>query len=208
MINNSQNLFLASNISFTAAEIAKRYRKIPTNSKLLFIPTAAEPYGDDIAWLDLDREALKSAGFALDEFTVTGQDGKSIKKRLEGAGGVFLTGGNTYYLLMQIRKSGFDRVIRKYVEKGLIYLGSSAGSLVAGPTIETSLDVNRNAKLKDYSGLLLTHVSVRPHWGSDHFRDRYVEEMARLYNVRTNMVMLWDNQFLHVKDNWCQIITV
>ena len=51
-------------------------------------------------------------------------------------------GGNTYALLKRLRESGLLSVIRERVMAGMPYLGASAGSNVAGPTILTTNDWN------------------------------------------------------------------
>jgi peptidase E len=91
----------------------------------------------------------------------------------------------------------------------LIYIGSSAGSLLAGPNIATSLDDPKTVpELTDYTGLNLIDIAVRPHWGSDRFLERYHQEMDRLYSLKQKMILLNDYQYLHVKEDWYQVISV
>ena len=51
-------------------------------------------------------------------------------------------GGNTYALLKRLRESGLLPAVRERVQAGMPYLGASAGSNVAGPTILTTNDWN------------------------------------------------------------------
>jgi dipeptidase E len=203
------NLFLASSINFVAIDIAEKINKITNNKRLVFIPTASEVEDGNLSWLDDDRQALKTAGFFVKDYSITGKNSVQISKELEGVGNICVGGGNTYYLLSQARKSGFDKIAKNYIDKGLIYIGSSAGSLLAGPNIETSLDDPKTVpELTDYTGLNLIDVAVRPHWGSERFLERYHLEMDRLYSLKQNMILLRDNQYLHVKEDWYQVITV
>ena len=203
------DLFLASSINFVALNIADKISKITKNKRLVFIPTASEVEKGDLTWLDEDRQALKTAGFLVKDYSITDKNQNQILKELEGVGNVCVGGGNTYYLLSQVRKSGFDKIVEDLINKGLIYIGSSAGSLLAGPNIETSLDDPKTVpELTDYSGLNLIDVAVRPHWGSERFLERYHQEMDRLYSLKKNMILLRDNQYLHVKEDWYQVITV
>lgn len=203
------NLFLASSINFVARDIAGKVDRITKNKRLIFIPTAAEAEKGDLSWLDVDREALKHAGFLIEDYSITEKNQKEIEKKLDGAGSVCVGGGNTFYLLSQARKSGFIQIAKKLVANGLVYMGSSAGSLLAGPNIETSLDDPKAAPdLTGYTGLNLTDVSVRPHWGSEYFATQYPQEIDRLYNLKEKIILLRDNQYLHVKDDWYQVVTV
>ena len=203
------NLFLTSSINFVAKDVFDKVKNSTDNKRLVFISTAAEIEKGDLSWLDEERKALNNAGFLVEEYSITGKNSDEIRKKLEGAGSVCVGGGNTYYLLYQARKSGFDRVVKKLVADGLIYIGSSAGSLLAGPNIETSLDDPQTVpELTDYRGIHFTDIAVRPHWGSEYFFDRYHQEMDRLYGLKQKMILLTDYQYLHVRDDWYQIITV
>jgi len=202
-------LFLASSVNFVAKDISEKITTITKNKRLIFIPTASEVEKGDLSWLDMDRKALEDAGFSVEDYSITGQKQETIQKKLEGAGSVCVSGGNTYYLLSQARKSGFDVVVRRLVKNGLMFVGSSAGSLLAGPNIETSLDDPTTApELTDYRGLHLIDVAIRTHWGSKYFLERYHQEMDRLYSLKQKMILLRDNQYLYVKDNWYQVISV
>lgn len=202
------NLFLASSVNFVSIDIAEKVRTIIKNNRLVFITTASEVEKGDLSWLDDDRQALKDAGFLVKDYSVTGKNQVQISKKLEGAGSICVGGGNTYYLLSQVQKSGFDKIVNRLMKNGLIYIGSSAGAILAGPNIETSLDdPTMVPELVDYAGLNLTDVSVRPHWGSERFSERYHQEIDRLYSLKQKMILLRDNQYLHVKEDWYQVIT-
>ena len=203
------NLFLASSINFVAQDVARQVFQLTKNHKLLFISTAAEGEEGDKSWLSEDREKLVRAGFDISDYSITGQNESAIEEKLAKVGSICVSGGDTYYLLDQARKSGFDNVIEKHVQKGLIYIGASAGSMLAGSDISTSLDNPVNtANLTDYTGLGLTDVAICPHWGSEHMRERYHQEINRLYSHKQKIVLLNDQQYLYVKDDWYQIITV
>ena len=66
-------------------------------------------------------------------------DGKNedeLREILRGKELVYVEGGNTFYLMKAIRESGFEKVIKELLPKGLIYMSVSAGAYVACPTIE------------------------------------------------------------------------
>ncbi|MEK7645035.1 MAG: Type 1 glutamine amidotransferase-like domain-containing protein [Patescibacteria group bacterium] len=96
---------------------------------------------------------------------------------------IYVCGGNTFAILDQMRATGIDKFITDSVKSGKsIYLGVSAGSIIAGPDIliaghGSEGDKNEIA-LKDLAGLALTNVSVFPHFKShqrsevDEFRNK------------------------------------
>jgi dipeptidase E len=76
---------------------------------------------------------------------------------------VFMGGGNTYALLMRLRRSGLLPALRRRVRAGMPYVGASAGSNVAGPTILTTNDWNV-VGLARFDSLGLVGFNVNPHY--------------------------------------------
>ena len=80
---------------------------------------------------------------------------------------IYVNGGNTYYLLYWTKKNGFDRVAKEFLRGGGLYIGVSAGSLIAGVSIEvlnyTKGDPNWIG-LKDFSAMELTQRAIEPHY--------------------------------------------
>jgi dipeptidase E len=104
---------------------------------------------------------------------------------------IYFCGGNTYYLLNRIKKLGFDKLI-KNSKKEILYVGVSAGSIIAGGNIEISgwgSEGDENyVGLEDLSGLNFTNVAVFPHYRNelkkevDEFRDKVNYPVIELYN--------------------------
>lgn len=82
---------------------------------------------------------------------------------LAGVDALFMGGGNTYALLMRLRRSGLLAAIRRRVRAGMPYVGASAGSNVAGPTILTTNDWNV-VGLARFDALGLVGFNVNPHY--------------------------------------------
>jgi dipeptidase E len=76
---------------------------------------------------------------------------------------LFMGGGNTYALLKRLREAGLLPAIRARVEAGMPYVGASAGSNVAGPTILSTNDWNVVA-LDRFDALGLVGFNVNPHY--------------------------------------------
>jgi len=103
---------------------------------------------------------------------------KSLADQLAGVDCVYLELGNTFYLRYQMQASGFDELIKPLVlEKGVVLVGASAGSICMGRSVTTALwkgwDDPGYGKDWDlsvsygYDGLdlLPEHDSVFPHYG-------------------------------------------
>jgi dipeptidase E len=83
---------------------------------------------------------------------------------------LYFMGGETFFILKALRKQGFDKLIKKFVNKGKIYVGASASSIIAGPSIEiaswgkTGEDHLAGLKPNQWKGLNLTNISIFPHY--------------------------------------------
>jgi peptidase E len=135
---------------------------------------AAEP------WVTEEERRLQGHGFACESLDVAGWPGSDLAGHLAGFDVLYVQGGNTFYVLEQMRCSGADRIIRKLVTThGTVYCGVSAGSIVAGPEIGVaawSPDWDRNeVGLTDLTGLHLVPFILSPH---------YVPEDAALIATR------------------------
>ncbi|EPD99740.1 dipeptidase PepE [Capnocytophaga sp. oral taxon 336] len=97
----------------------------------------------------------RPSGITHDEYTQIAQQffnrvGKSIvglhtfadpKKAIRQAKAIFTGGGNTFVLVNQLYGLEVMDVLREAVEKGTLYMGTSAGSNIAGQTMQTTNDM-------------------------------------------------------------------
>ena len=206
----TKKIFLTSSINKVAADIAKKLGGAKKR-KVLYIYTACEKrFGEK--WQKDDRNALVKAGFEVGDYTITGKTVETIKKDFKKVDIIYFSGGNTFYLLEKIQQTKCANVIRDFVNSGKIYIGTSAGSVVAGPDIYPvySLDkISEAPKLKGYKGLGLVDFVIFPHWGSEHFKERYLNQrLAHSYNLKNKLIILNDNQYIEVKDDFYKIVDI
>lgn len=204
-----QRLFLTSSAGEVIDDIAKHIGSRACGMRLAFIDTAAEVETGGKQWLRDDRSALVGAGFDVFDYTLTGKTGRELRHDLSGIDVVLLEGGNQFYLLQQIQQSGFASVVRALIGKGVIYIGSSAGSQVAGPDLYPTYrpDHVKKAPLLDgYKGLGLVDFIVFPHWGSDDLKELYLTfRMAHSYTTEHKIILLTDNQYIRVEGDMYRI---
>lgn len=172
-------LFLTSSVNFAAKSIAEQM-DVKANSKLAFIYTAAEVEegGRTAPWCDEDRQSLVNIGFEVTDYTITDKSKSELKQELSLYDVIYVSGGNTFYLLQQSQKSGFVEVIRDLVMKqNKIYIGTSAGSVIVAPSIEPTKRIDTESiapDIKGYAGFNLVNFCVFPHWGSEFFKELYL----------------------------------
>jgi dipeptidase E len=76
---------------------------------------------------------------------------------------IFIGGGNSFVLLHALQKSGIMPAIREKVSKGMPYIGTSAGSNVACPTIKTTNDMPIH-EVENFNALDLVPFQINPHY--------------------------------------------
>jgi len=180
----------------TIEEFLKLLGKKPEETMLCFITTASHP--EENKWyVEKDRERLSELGFKITEFDLKEENGESLKNKLEIFDVIFVEGGNTFYLLKYMRESGFDKILKPFLDKGGIYLGVSAGTMVAGLNIESAnwkhMDKNI-VDLKDLMGLKLVPFVFSVH--IDESNLNVIKECASKANYP--VIALTDKQALLV----------
>lgn len=195
-----KKLFLASFASVSLDLIRNMLPKPPNQLKAAFIPTAGDPY-EDKGFVYVDRDVLTNMGMSVIDVDLKVIRGKELEEVLSDVDVILVAGGNTFYLLDQVKKSGFDVIVKKLIDKGVVYIGSSAGSILCCPTIEGAkrFDSPTDAPdLTDYSGLNLVDFIVIPHAHKERYKERIqqtTEEMeSKGYSVKT----LTDDQAIFI----------
>jgi len=180
--------------------------KKPSDLKVAFVPIAADPY-DESPWMDMDREKLREFGFKTFDLDLKNKSENHVRDSLKNADVVFVGGGNTFYLLQKMRESDADRAIKDFVDNSGIYIGVSAGSVVAGPDISLVKDFDNPdaAQLDSSKGLRLVDFAVLPHYGKDKYGQLH-DQVMKQYGQKYEIVPVTDEQFVYVSDNKSQII--
>jgi dipeptidase E len=102
--------------------------------RLLFVPFAQ---ADHAGYTARVRERLAAMGIAVDGLDAAAEPAAAIA----GADAMFVGGGNTFCLLAALQGRGLLPALRARVDAGAAYIGSSAGTNLAGLTIGTTNDM-------------------------------------------------------------------
>ena len=114
---------------------------------------------------DLDNHTnLVAAALAPLGVEVTGvHRARDPRTVVESAGAVFVGGGNAFRLLAALHHNGLVDVIRSAVLNGAPYIGSSAGTNVACPTLRTTNDMPI-VEPPTFAALGLVPFQINPHY--------------------------------------------
>lgn len=197
---------LLTSTGFLNPKIGERFLSLldkkPIDTKVLFIPTAATSESamkyaridesriiqlgipkENIIWLDINN--IQSAGDS---------------NRFDA---IYICGGNVFFLMQKLKETGLDGKIVDLVNRGKIYVGASAGAIIAGPDVSIASPFDENdVGLKDMIGLGLTDKVICPH---------YKDEMKNILEEFKNklsypLIPLTDNQALEEVDGESRIV--
>ncbi|MFA4880714.1 MAG: Type 1 glutamine amidotransferase-like domain-containing protein [Candidatus Doudnabacteria bacterium] len=118
---------------------------------------------------------------------------------------IYVQGGNTFYLLKCVRESGFDKVVKELILKGVIYIGASAGSCIACPTIEMAYWKHPD---RNTFGLTdLRALNLVPFLLSVHFKPEYAPVLKRKISTSKYPVkILTDEQAILVRNGEAKLV--
>jgi len=200
-----KQLFLTSSANAVLGDILKYLPLKPEEYNFAFINTASEVSGGDHWWVTADKNKMVELGFKIEEFSITGMNSQEIEERLKDKNGIFMCGGNPFYLLDQIIKTGFDKILLDRIEKGLVYIGSSAGSMILGDNLDLVATMEDKTKAPDLNsnGLKYIDLVIQPHWGDESLKEEYFNFFNNMYNTNTKLVLIRNNQYVYFNgDNY------
>lgn len=191
------------------------------NTKIGFIPTAANSERGDKEWLINDLYRIKERGYFVDVIELTALTPDAVIKALEDKDVIFVGGGNTFYLSYWLQKSGLFRQLPDLL-KTKVYAGISAGSMIMGDSLVLSSQAQNNLMAfedEDYdlavstgeaSGktLHMARLIFRPHLNSRWAPNARNEIIAKKAAQLTDKVyVLDDNSALKIVDENIEVVS-
>ncbi len=126
---------------------------------VLFVPYASPGGLSHDEYTARVGEALSDLGLAVQGVHSAPDPARAVRE----AESVFIGGGNTFLLLRELYRQSLLEPIRSAVNEGLRYVGSSAGSNVAGLTIGTTNDMPI-VHPSSFDALGLVPFNLNPHY--------------------------------------------
>ena len=194
-VEASRKLFLASSFKDVAKLFADFTGEELKGKSVTFIPTASIPESVKF-FVSSGRKALEKLGLTVDELELTQATGEEIRNKLEKNDYIYITGGNTFFLLQELKKTGADKIIIEQKEKG-----KSAGSIIMSPNIEYVKDMDDCRKAPELSDLSALHVVdfyPLPHHTNFPFK-KAVEKIIAKYGEQLTLYPISNAQAITVK---------
>jgi dipeptidase E len=124
--------------------------------RVLFVPFALH---DRDKYAATAKQRFEKMGYELSSIHTADALGQAVDE----TDAVFIGGGNTFRLLKALYDFALLGPIRDRVAAGMPYIGSSAGSNVAGPTIRTTNDMPI-VQPPSFEALGLVSFQINPHY--------------------------------------------
>ena len=183
-------IILAGGGSKDKAElIDKEFSAIIDLSKpVLYLPFARKPpYDECMIWF---KSSYKKYGIKKIKML---QDPKEIDNiNFEDYSAVYVGGGNTFRLIESLKNTSFELKLRKFLSKGGIYYGGSAGAVILGKTLSTTSSENE-FKSTERGLNLLEGKSVACHY-KDEGEEKMIEisknEYSKIYAIPEDSAIL------------------
>lgn len=170
-------------------------------TSILFIPFARPGGISEDDYTEKVREAFSKINITVEGLHQFGDKTDAIRK----ARAIFTGGGNTFLLLHQLYTFNLIPVLAETIKAGTIYIGTSAGSNIAGQTIQTTNDMPIIYP-PSYDALGLLPFNLNPHYldaaAGSHMgetRETRINEYHHLNN--TPVVGLREGSWLQVTGN-------
>ena len=197
-----KRLFLCSSFADVANLLIDFANEDLKGKIIAFIPTASLTESIRF-YVKTGKKALEKVGMIVEEVEITQF---SILHKCDY---IYITGGNTFFLLQELKRKGVDKIISEQVKSGKLYIGESAGAIIASPDTEYMKNVNfdpikKAPELEDYSSLGLVDFYTIPHYGNFPFKKKG-EKVIQLYNEKLQLIPISNKQAIFIEDSNIQI---
>jgi dipeptidase E len=183
LLISSSNLHGTGYLDHAEMEIV---RVLAGVSRVLFVPHALF---NRRAYAAKARARFERMGFALDSADES-SDARAVVRDAEA---IFIGGGNTFRLLAALYELHLLEPIRQRVSEGMPYVGSSAGAIVAGPSLGTTKDMPI-VEPPSFDALSLVPFQISPHYldpdpSSTHMGETQAERIGQFLEEHDRTVV-------------------
>lgn len=151
-------------------------------------------------WLGQTERAFKESLVRVETVDSETMELPEMEAILRRAALVYISGGNTFLLNHRLHVSRLMTYLRKKVHSGLPLVAFSAGTVLCGPNVLTSKDMN-TVETPHFEGLNLTPFSFFVHYGEDAYLRALHDDWLSDYHVFHDnpVVIMADGSYVKVE---------
>ena len=174
---------------------------------VLFIPTAGnvEEYR---GYIDEALQIFADLGFQVEVLDVSACDIETAQAKIFQSKLLYVSGGNTFYLLQELKKKQLMSLIKEQIADGMVYVGESAGAIITAKDIDYNnlMDEKEVAEeLHDTAGLDEVDFYVLPHVGEEPFVES-TQATLDTYSDQLNLLPLNNRQAVLVEGEEVRVL--
>lgn len=161
-----------------------------------------------IGFIDEGVGMLKELGYEIEIVDIAKYEEEVLKDKFLKAECICISGGNTFYLLQELKRKNLTELLSGRIKEGMFYMGESAGSMIMSKDIAYSQimdDKNVATELKDYFGLNVFKYYILPHIGEYPFEET-AQETLDFYKDKIDLIPINNREAVLVKDNGYKIL--
>lgn len=189
-------LILASDLSFLLKYGYDLTGISKDQMRVGYIITASKGTPDP-SYVKKFEKIISDNGVSFEEIDIENKSEEELRKFFEEKNIIHIEGGSTFYLLNAMKVNGFDKLLMELLQQGKVYIGTSAGAAIMGPTIRSSSGISENSTEEILRGLNMVPFVIKAHY-TDEKKEIYKEKTKDLkYPVK----FLRDGQGFLVEDS-------
>lgn len=201
-----KKMFLASSFVDVADLFVKFTEEECAGKTVTFIPTAS--LVEEVKfYVGAGREALEKHGLIVDELEISTATKDKIESTIQKNDYIYIAGGNTFFLLQELKRTGADKIIAEQINSGKLYIGESAGSIVVSRNIEYVKDMDdftAAPNIGTFSSLDVIDFYPVPHYTNFPFKES-VESIISSYEGKIDLCPISNTQAIVVNGSKFEI---
>jgi len=203
-----KKLFLSSYFTEVADMFPIFVKSDCKGKKVVIIPTTALNETNAF-YVDSDKASLQNLGLIVEDLEISNSPYEVIEKTIANADFIFVGGGNTFFLLQELKRTGTDRLITEHIVNGKPYISTSAGSCILSRNIVADGIDSPDAAPHlhgNFSALSIVDFYIYPHYGHN-YNEELDEQKVRKYYASLDVKLISDKQVVTVDGEQVEIMT-
>ena len=203
-----KQLFLCSYFAGVKNLFSDYVKEKNLEKKVLFIPTAGNKE-DYTAYIDEAQQTFRDLGFEIEILDIASCDRETAQAKIFQSKIIYVSGGNTFYLLQELNKKQLLPLIKEQIRDGLVYIGESAGAIITAKDIDYNKlmdDKTVATELFDTAGLGEVNFYILPHYGEEPFTDSS-QKTFEMYKNQLDLMRINNSQAVIVNDKEIKVVS-
>lgn len=202
-----KQLFLCSYFAGVKELFRQYVSEKQLGKQVLFIPTAGnvEEYR---GYIDEALQTFEDLGFQVEVLDISACDRETAQAKIFQSKLLYISGGNTFYLLQELKKKQLLSLIKEQIADGMVYVGESAGAIITAKDIDYNKIMDDKTVAMELNGTeALSEVDfyVLPHVGEEPFVES-AQTTLDTYSDQLNLLPLNNRQALLVEGEEVKVL--